>query len=111
MDRTFRLMGLACALLAISPVPGQAQLLDDKTNMKVLGSRSQMLRMNSDYFNDQLKQRGAPTTSEQALELYRGRVGCGSVDIGNQFVDKGLGNEINVIIIGDVINVGNYCAK
>ena len=111
MDRAFHAMALACALLAFSPVSGHAQLLDDKTNMKVLSTRSQMLRMNSDYFNEQLRQRGAPTTSEQALELYRGRVGFGSVDIGNQFVDKGLGNEINVIIVGDVINVGNYCAK
>ena len=111
MDQALRVMVLSCVLLSMSPAPGQAQLLDDKTNLKILNSRSQMLRMNNDYFNDLLRQRGAPTTPEQALELYRGRVGCGSVDIGNQFVDKGLGNEINVIIVGDVINVGNYCAK
>lgn len=110
MTPSVRRTAAACLLAAIG-CSAQAQLLDDKSNMKILSSRSLMLRLNSDYFNDQLRKSGAPTTPDQALDMYRGRVGCGSVDIGNQVVDKGIGNEISVIIVGDVINVGNHCAK
>lgn len=102
----------AFALLGLVPPGVQAVGLDDRANLKILNARSQMLLMNSSYFDDKLKQSGAPTTPEQAMDMYRGRVGCGSVDIGNQFVDsKGMGSQISVVIVGDVINVGNSCMR
>jgi hypothetical protein len=108
--RQLPLLFAACAILGAA-AGARAQVLDDKANMKILSARSLMLRVNHDYFNDQLRKSGAPTTPEETLDMYRARVGCGSVDIGNQFVDKGIGNEISVIIVGDVINVGNRCAR
>lgn len=106
-----RIMLSAFSLLGFVLSAAQAAGLDDKANLKILNARAQMLLMNSSYFDDKLKQSGAPTTPEQAMDMYRGRVGCGSVDIGNQFVDsKGIGNQISVVIVGDVINVGNTCA-
>lgn len=90
--------------------PAQAQLLDDKANLKVLMVRAQMLRTNTGYFNDLIKSRNVPTREDE-LDQYIGRVGCGSVEIGNQYVSDGLGNEVSVVIVGDVLNVGNYCAR
>ncbi|HZX31216.1 MAG TPA: hypothetical protein VFF03_07685 [Rhodocyclaceae bacterium] len=102
---------LVAAGLCASLPAAHAAGLDDGANMKILAARAQMMRLNSDYFNEQIKNAGAPTTKEEALDLYRGRVGCGSVDIGNQVVSSGIGNEISVIILGDVINVGNRCTR
>lgn len=97
-------------VLAAAALPAQAQLLDDKANLKVLNVRAQMLRTNTAYFNDLIKSRNVPT-KEEDLDQYIGRVGCGSVEIGNQYVSEGIGNEISVVIVGDVLNVGNYCAR
>ncbi|MBS1190137.1 MAG: hypothetical protein H6R10_1929 [Rhodocyclaceae bacterium] len=101
---------LAAGLCAFPPA-ASAAALDDNANMRILAARSRIMRLNNDYFMEQLKQKGAPTNEEEALEMYRGRVGCGSVDIGNQVVSSGIGNEISVIILGDVINVGNRCTR
>lgn len=100
----------ALVIVVAAAIPVQAQFLDDKANLKVLAVRAQMLRTNTAYFNDLIKSRGAPTKAEE-LDQYIGRVGCGSVEIGNQQVSNGIGNEVSVVIVGDVLNVGNYCAR
>lgn len=91
-------------------LPAGAQLLDDKINLKVLTNRAMLLQLNKNYFDDLLKQQGAPTSPSDA-EQYIGRVGCGSVEIGNQYVDTSIAHDISVVIVGDVINVGNRCGR
>lgn len=105
-----RLLRAMPVLIFVTTWPAQAQLLDDKANLKVLTVRAQMLRINTAYFEDLIKSRGAPSKAED-LDQYIGRVGCGSVEIGNQKVSSGIGNEVSVVIVGDVLNVGNYCAR
>ena len=87
-----------------------AQLLDDKTNLKILTTRAMVLQLNKNYFDDLLKRQGAPTTEADA-EQYIGRVGCGSVEIGNQYVGSSISHDISVVIVGDVVNVGNRCLR
>ena len=35
--------------------------------------------------------------------------GYPSVTIGNQYTETSFSNEITIIIVGDITNVGNYC--
>ena len=108
----FRFSGafaLAAVLFAQS-TPAFAQLLDDRANMKILSMRSRVLLLNRDYFDDILKEKNIPTQGEDTGQ-YLGRVGCGSVEIGNQTVNSTMASEISVIIVGDVINFGNRCGR
>lgn len=100
----------AFGLLCLAPVMAGAQLLDDKTHLKILSNKAMLMQLNQSHFDDLLKKQNAPT-SQKDVEQYVGRVGCGSVEIGNQSVDSGIAKEISVVIVGDVINFGNRCSR
>jgi len=115
IEGTFRravgsLVGFVLCAYCMSATPVAAQLLDDKANLKILNTRSKLLLLNKHYFDELLKQQGAPT-SEDDTRQYIGRVGCGSVEIGNQSVNSTISSEISVVIVGDVINFGNRCGR
>jgi len=83
-------------------------LLQDRANLKVLKARSQVLLLNQDNLE---KNNPNGNISKESLESVAGQAGCGSVDIGNQSVDKTLTGDINIVITGDVINTGNRCSQ
>jgi hypothetical protein len=111
MPKMMNSIPIAWALIAfIYCNQAHAQLLDDKANLKILQARSQLLLVNKDYFEEKIKQGGAPASPKDAQQ-YLGRLNCGSVEIGNQGVNTGIAKEISVVIVGDVINFGNHCGN
>lgn len=104
-----RLICLAPLAFVIGLQPATAQVMNDEMNRKVLSAQSETLLLNKDYFNELLKQRQVPMTDAELLQLYEGKKNCGSVSIGNQTVSQTGNSDINIIITGDVINVGNRC--
>jgi len=93
------------AAFAVSP--GGAQVLDDSANVKILSAQSQTLLINHSYFEDILQGYGLPLREDDVREEYLQN--CGSVSIGNNFASNQIGGDITVIIVGDVLNVGNSC--
>lgn len=83
----------------------QAQVLDDRANMKILHVRSRLLEGDSTN-----KYSAGQLSSYANLEdEIRAQATCGAIDIGNQDVNSNFAGEINIIIAGDVINTGNNC--
>ncbi len=95
----------ALLLSIIMPLPVNAQLLDDTANVKILKARAQLLHLNEDKITDDLN------AQDNRLNNLGGRVDCGSVDIGNQVISSGIGQDISVVITGDIINTGNRCVN
>ena len=93
--------------------PLSAQILDDAANVKILAAQSKVLRINSYYFEDILNQRSIPFENGQISDDFLDSIGCGSISIGNQFADSSapFSSEISVVIVGDVLNVGNTCGN
>jgi hypothetical protein len=107
-----RLSSTLVAMLAIGVMSSsavQAQALPDNANMKILAARSFALLMNKDHFNNILKSAGAPLSPEEVMDQYNAKQNCGSIEIANQVESKGVSNDITVIIVGDIFNVGNRC--
>lgn len=94
-------LALLLTVFLCVPVAASAQLLDDTANVKILKARAKLLHQNEDTITDDLNKSG------QLGNV--GRVDCGSVDIGNQVVSNGIGQDISVVITGDIINTGNRC--
>lgn len=94
--------GLACLSM---PLAVSAQLLEDRANVKILKARAKLLHLNEDRMTDRLN------AQDQRLNGLQGRVDCGSVDIGNQVISSGIGQDISVVITGDIINTGNRCVN
>ncbi len=84
-----------------------AQVLDDSANVKILAAQSKTLLINNQYFDDMLQGYGLPSGPEDIRDEYLNQ--CGSVSIGNNFASNQLGTDITVIIVGDILNVGNSC--
>lgn len=95
--------------VALAASPAFAQRISDDTNVKILKSKAQALRMTPEAFKKLAEEKGAPTDKNSLSSLYGGQVGCGSISIGNQLVERTLKGDINIIILGDVVNVGNRC--
>ena len=85
----------------------KAQVLDDSANVKILSAQSKTLLINHEYFKDMLRGYGLPEGPDDIREEYLNQ--CGSVSIGNNFASNQLGTDITVIIVGDILNVGNTC--
>ncbi|MEO1944395.1 MAG: hypothetical protein ABGY11_08830 [Candidatus Thioglobus sp.] len=94
---------LASSMLFSSEV--YAQVLDDKANMKVLKVRAKLLRGGT----TQKYSAGKLSNYQSIEEQIRAQVNCGSIDIGNQDVDSNFSGEINIIVVGDIVNAGNNC--
>jgi len=95
-------------ILAMMGASGSlAQVLDDSANVKILSAQSKTLLINNQYFDDMLKGYGLPSGPEDIRDEYLNQ--CGSVSIGNNFASNQLGTDITVIIVGDILNVGNSC--
>ena len=92
---------------AFAAFPVGAQVLDDSANVKILSAQSQTLLINHSYFEDMLQGYGLPLSEDDVREEYL--QDCGSVSIGNNFASNQIGSDITVIIVGDVLNVGNSC--
>lgn len=98
------------AMLAVfAACPVGAQVLDDASNVKILSAQSQTLLINHSYFEDMLQGYGLPLSEDDVREEYL--QDCGSVSIGNNFASNQIGSDITVIIVGDVLNVGNTCGR
>jgi len=80
-----------------------AQLLNDSANLKILKARTQLLFENKESLEEELD-----TTAGLGGNVG-GRVNCGSVDIGNQISTSSVGQNISIIITGDIINTDNNC--
>jgi erythromycin esterase-like protein len=100
------LICLIASFAAILPNIASAQLLNDSANVKILKARAQLLHQNADAIDDDANER----LGDQ-LNNVGGRVDCGSVDIGNQVISSGIGQDVSVIITGDIINTGNRCSN
>jgi len=105
--RTFCLTANLGWLVAFTAFPVGAQVLDDSANVKILSAQSQTLLINHSYFEDMLQGYGLPLSEDDVREEYL--QDCGSVSIGNNFASNQIGSDITVIIVGDVLNVGNSC--
>ncbi|NBT29766.1 MAG: hypothetical protein EBT18_09845 [Gammaproteobacteria bacterium] len=99
--------GVAALVGSLHPVV-KAQVLDDSANVKILSAQSQTLLINHQYFEDMLRGFGLPEGPDDIREEYSSQ--CGSVSIGNNFASNQLGTDITVIIVGDILNVGNTCS-
>lgn len=86
-----------------------AQILDDTANAKLLSVHSKTLLINNQYFDDLLRGYGLPSGADEVQQEYLSSAQCGSVNIGNNFASNQIGGEITVIIVGDILNVGNTC--
>lgn len=96
-----------------SGVPAQRvhAVLDDSANLRILSARSKALTINADYFNELIREVGGLNSKEDLAEELQGKTDCGSVAIGNQYTETSFSNEITIIIVGDITNVGNYCTQ
>jgi len=84
--------------------------LDDSANLRILSARSQAMTINADFFNNLIAQAGISTSKEDLADELRGKTECGSISIGNQFTESSFANEVTIIIVGDITNVGNSCS-
>ena len=102
------LVGLLYLVFSFS---SSAQFLRDDAMVKILAAKSNALRINKFYFQDILSKRGVPFENGQYSEDFLQSGGCGSVAIGNQFGNSSqtLPSEISIVIVGDILNVGNTC--
>ena len=107
--RTFCLTAEFTLSLAFVVCPVGAQVLDDSANVKILSAQSSTLLINHSYFEDMLQGYGLPLSEDDVREEYL--QDCGSVSIGNNFASNQIGSDITVIIVGDVLNVGNTCGR
>lgn len=82
-----------------------AQVLDDRANMKVMKTRSKLATGSSTY----VYSNGQLDALADLESQVRSQVNCGSVDIANQTVDSTFSGQINIIIAGDIVNTGNNC--
>ena len=80
-----------------------------RDSLRILTARSKALTINADYFNELIKEVGGFNSKEDLAEELQGKTDCGSVAIGNQYTETSFSNEITIIIVGDITNVGNYC--
>ena len=85
--------------------------LDDSANLRILSAQSKALTINADYFAEILRSVEAPTTKADLAEELQGKTDCGSVAIGNQYTETSFSNEVTIIIVGDITNVGNVCTQ
>ncbi len=106
-------IGLAVALfaagLAATSSNGFAQgVLPDQANMKILQVRTRLMHLQDNVLGDDI-----PSDLDQLMEfgVLPGRVGCGSVEIGNQIAGVAPSGDITIIIAGDIINAGNKCQE
>ena len=107
-----RLLAVCLLLLAVglaTPTQRVHAVLDDSANLRILTARSKALTINADYFNELIKEVGGFNSKEDLAEELQGKTDCGSVAIGNQYTETSFSNEITIIIVGDITNVGNYC--
>ena len=65
--------------------------------------------INDQYFEDLLRGYGLPSGADEIQEEYLSSAQCGSVNIGNNYATNQISGEITVIIVGDILNVGNTC--
>lgn len=106
MPQKLLFFSMVVLLGSLHPVV-KAQVLDDSANVKILSAQSQTLLINHEYFEDMLRGFGLPEGPDDIREEYSNQ--CGSVSIGNNFASNQLGTDITVIIVGDILNVGNSC--
>lgn len=105
--RNLVFFAVAVLVGALHPVV-KAQVLDDSANVKILSAQSKTLLINDQYFEEMLRGFGLPEGPDDIREEYSNQ--CGSVSIGNNFASNQLGTDITVIIVGDILNVGNTCS-
>ena len=98
------LLWLSSAALEVS-----AQVLDDAANAKLLSAHSKTLLINDQYFEDLLRGYGLPSGADEIQQEYLNSAQCGSINIGNNYASNQISGEITVIIVGDILNVGNSC--
>ena len=112
MCRRLLIMSLIVPALGLM-VPAQRAhaVLDDSANLRILSAHSKALTINADYFNDLIREAGGFNSKEDLAEELQGKTDCGSVAIGNQYTETSFSNEITIIIVGDITNVGNYCTQ
>jgi|TARA_B110000238_G_C15834123_1_gene314075 hypothetical protein len=101
---------LAIAVAAVGFVNHAHAQLDDSANLRILSARSQAMTINADYFNNVIAQAGISPSKEDLADELRGKTDCGSISIGNQYTDTSFANEVTIIIVGDITNVGNSCS-
>ena len=102
---------LVVCVFGLNTLVSKADVLDDTANLRILSARSKVLTVNAAYFNDRLKEIGAPATKEDLVKELEGKTDCGSVSIGNQYTESSFANEVTIIIVGDITNVGNVCTS
>ena len=105
----FLLLGLLFWLISSAALEVSAQILDDTANAKLLSVHSKTLLVNDQYFEDLLRGYGLPSGADEIQQEYRNSAQCGSVNIGNNYSSNQISGEITVIIVGDILNVGNSC--
>ena len=112
MCRRLLMMSLIVSALGLL-VPAQRAhaVLDDSANLRILSAYSKALMINADYFNELIREVGGLNSKEDLAEELQGKTDCGSVAIGNQYTETSFSNEITIIIVGDITNVGNYCTQ
>ena len=105
----------ACSLLfavgLAAPTQRVHAVLDDSANLRILSAHSKALTINADYFNDLIREAGGFNSKEDLAEELQGKTDCGSVSIGNQYTESTFANEVTIIIVGDITNVGNVCTS
>lgn len=103
------LMAIIVVAAVLSVNQAHAQL-DDSANLRILSARSQAMTINADYFNNLVAQAGVSMSKEDLADELRGKTDCGSISIGNQYTETSFANEVTIIIVGDITNVGNSCS-
>jgi hypothetical protein len=107
---TFK-QALAGALLTtlFTQAAHSAGLIPDSANRRILSVKSQTLLYNQDYFDQKIRSGLLGKTPEELAQQVS-RVDCGSVSVGNvQTTSTAISTNIQVVIVGDIINVGNRC--
>ncbi len=99
----FKISCLTFISVAALSAATSAQVLDDTANMKILKARSRLMHENRANTVDEINR------NTGSLNNVGGQVNCGSVDIGNQVTSGGIGQDVSVIITGDIINTNNRC--
>lgn len=93
--------GLFCMVFLAGTA--HAQFLNDTANLKILKARAELLHQNGNNVTKDVR------TGNLNSSGLSGQVSCGSVDIANQVTTGGIGQDISVIITGDIINTNNRC--
>lgn len=112
MCRRLLIASLLLSTLGLAlPAQRAHAVLDDTANLRILTARSKALTINADYFDDLINEVSGFNSKEDLAEELQGKTDCGSVAIGNQYTETSFSNEITIIIVGDITNVGNYCTQ